>query len=1213
MSWARAFPEFINAMASRSTLFFCSLAAVGLLAVSCADATAPDARPTDTAATAANPQAAASQTLSQPDTASSITTTIPPTPIPIATIQPPPPRIPTPVDNSPAVRISAGNWHACALRIGGTVECWGSNESGQLGNGETESSDFTEVSTVSSAPVQVQGIADASRITAGGAHSCSLHFTGRISCWGRNGQGQLGNGPSSNTADQVLGITDATAIATGIDHTCALHENGQVSCWGRNLSGQLGKGSLSQSPEILQPGRVEGITDAIAITAGQAHTCALHQSGAVSCWGWNSFGQLGNGLSGDRGDIGNPNTGADATTPVRVREIADAVDVKAGNNHTCALHAGGAISCWGNNWAGALGSGQSHDELANSAVPISVIGINDATAISTGAHHTCAVHEEGAISCWGNNFDGQLGNRKNRSDSDSSTPVNALGIDDAIAIAAGERHTCALREAGTISCWGDNEYGQLGSDSGWAYALTPVKAKHIRGAKAITAGSFHNCAVLGNQTISCWGNNLQNQLGTGQLDALAREPWQTLDVVGAIDVEAGDRHTCALHEDGAVSCWGHDNYEQLGRSLLITEPSSRFSSLPVWVSGITNAMAVAAGDSHTCAINLFNVLCWGANSNGQLGNGARGPEDNSLAPTPVSDIRDAGAIAAGARHTCVIHLDGSVSCWGANEYGQLGDGTSFPSAVPVKAEGIIDAVAITAGGQHTCALHQDSSISCWGNNESRQLGNSMSDIESIPSDVPAKVLNINDAIAVSAGGNHTCAVHQDNTVSCWGAVAGGQLGDISLSIADDNFGAAPQKLRVVSDAIDIAAGGMDARAYEGNYTCALHLDGTISCWGDNEEGQLGHDNGYRTSAMPVSVEGIGDANAIAAGFSHSCAVREGGSISCWGSNGYGQLGNDTAFRSALPVPVQGIADAIAVAGSQWGSAYSCALHQSGLVSCWGDNEEGQLGNGTKNRSSVPVQVKGITDAVAIAIGWHHSCVIHQNGSVSCWGGNEEGELGNGTEIGQSVSVQVEGITNATAIAAGGRHTCALLEDGTISCWGNNEAGQLGNSTLLKSSAPARVEEITDAAAIAAGFLHTCALLEDASVSCWGHNFDGELGMPSEDHISVTPLEVEGLTNAADIATGFNHTCALRQSGTITCWGDNQLDQLGDRDLDYTSGVPRAQIEGITDAIGISANGGTHTCAILQDNTITCWGFNSHGQLGHGFAPWLPQKVAGFGG
>ena len=1212
MSWASAIPEFINAMASRSILFFCSLAAVGLLAVSCADATDPDARPTDTATTAANPQAATSQTLSQPDTASSIATTIPPTAIPIATIEPSPPRTPTPIDNSPALSISAGDKHACALREGGTISCWGDNESGQLGSGETESSDFTEGSTGSPTPVQVQGIADARSITAGGAHSCSLHETGRISCWGRNGQGELGNGLSSNTADQVPGITDAIAIATGSDHTCALHENGQVSCWGRNLSGQLGKGSISQSPEILQPGRVEGIADATAITAGQAHTCALHQSGAISCWGWNSLGQLGDGQSGD---IWDANTSADSTTPVRVREIADAVDVKAGNNHTCALHAGGAMSCWGNNWAGTLGSGQNHDELDNSAVPVSVIGINDATAISTGAHHTCAVHEEGAISCWGNNFDGQLGNRNSLSDADSSTPVNALGIDDAIAIAAGERHTCALREAGTISCWGDNEYGQLGVGSGRTYALAPVKAKSITGAKAITAGSFHNCAVLGNNTVSCWGNNLQNQLGTGQLAAFAREPWQTLDVAGAIDVAAGGRHTCALHEDGAVSCWGHDNFEQLGRSLLITEPSTGSSPLPVWVTGITDAVAVAAGGSHTCAL-LFtgNVFCWGANSSRQLGNGQSGTEKVSLSPTPVSDIRDAVIIAAGASHTCVIHRDGSVSCWGANEYGQLGNGTSVPSAVPVKVEGIIDAAAITAGGQHTCALHEDSSVSCWGNNESGQLGNGMSDVELISSGVPTKVLNISDAIAVSAGGNHTCAAHQDNTVSCWGSVEGGQLGYISQSITDDNFRAVPQKLRVVSDAIDIAAGGMDARVYEGGYTCALHLDGTISCWGNNEEGQLGHDNSYRTSTMPVSVEGIGDATAVAAGFLHSCAVHEGGRISCWGDNESGQLGNGTAFGSALPLPVEGIADAIAVATSgHWSSGYSCALHQSGNVSCWGANEEGQLGNGTKSQSTVPVRVEGITDAVAIAIGWDHSCVIHQNGSVSCWGGNEDGQLGNGTETGWSVPVQVEGVTNATSITAGINHTCALHEDGTISCWGNNEAGQLGNSTLLTSSVPARVEKITDATAIAAGFLHTCALLEDASVSCWGHNFNGELGMPSDGQISMTPLEIEGIRNAADIATGFEHTCTLRQSGAITCWGGNQEEQLGGNDFDYTSGFPLAQIEGITDAIGISTNGGAHTCAILQDNTIKCWGFNGGGQLGHGFAPWLPQKVTGFGG
>lgn len=614
-------------------------------------------------------------------------------------------------------------------------------------------------------------------------------------------------------------------------------------------------------------------------------------------------------------------------------------------------------------------------------------------------------------------------------------------------------------------------------------------------------------------------------------------------------------------------------------------------------------MAVAAGERHTCAINLFNVLCWGANGNGQLGNGARGPEDSSLAPTPVSDIRDAVAIAAGESHNCVIRIGGSVSCWGANDYGQLGNGTSVPSAVPVKVEGITDATAITAGNWHTCALHEDGSISCWGANDLDQLGSSISGVEFIFSDAPKKVMNINDAIAVSAGGNYTCAVHRDNTGSCWGFDAPSRTYDNY-----DNSGAVPQKLRGVSDVIDIAAGS--------DHTCALHEDSTISCWGSNEEGQLAMDDSSASSATPVSVEGIGDASAMAAGFLHSCAIHEGGSVSCWGNNGDGQLGNGTVFPSALPVPVQGIADAIAVATSgHWSSGYSCALHQSGSISCWGANEEGQLGNGTKSQSTVPVRVEGITDAIDIATGWDHTCALHRGGTISCWGSNEDGKLGDGTKTGWAVPMQVEGIFNATAIAADSSHSCALHEDGNISCWGSNNFGKLGNRDVVASTVPVPVEGISNVTAIATGTFHTCALLDEGSVSCWGNNSMGQLGSLVDTDTATNwavPVQAEGIADAANIALGSFYTCALHLSGAVSCWGDNQNGQLGNIDFDYTFGFLLARVQEIGDARAISA-GGAHTCAILQDNTITCWGLNAGGQLGHGFAPGFLQKVAGFGG
>ena len=213
--------------------------------------------------------------------------------------------------------------------------------------------------------------------------------------------------------------------------------------------------------------------------------------------------------------------------------------------------------------------------------------------------------------------------------------------------------------------------------------------------------------------------------------------------------------------------------------------------------------------------------------------------------------------------------------------------------------------------------------------------------------------------------------------------------------------------------------------------------------------------------MPIKVAGITDATAIAAGGWHSCALQEAGTISCWGRNRSGQLGNgqstgdfnDDSADSSVPLEVEGIVDATDIAT---GTSHSCALHQDGTISCWGNNGDGQLGNETDTDSQVPVKILGITDATAITAGWGHSCALHEAGTISCWGNNTFGQLGNGQSTSDfnddsadsPVPIKVADIANAEAITTSHFHSCALHQDGTISCWGNNSSGQLGNGNWL---------------------------------------------------------------------------------------------------------------------------------------------------------------------
>jgi alpha-tubulin suppressor-like RCC1 family protein len=350
--------------------------------------------------------------------------------------------------------IAAGGYHTCALAANGTVRCWGDNSSAELGVGTI---------TQRLAPVQVAGLGGGIQaVAAKGAYTCALTSMGAVRCWGDNSHGQLGDGTTiqRRTPVTVTGLgSGVRAIAAANLHTCALTAAGAVLCWGDNRYGQLGDGTTTQR---LTPVAVAGLGSGVnAIAAGGDHACAVTTAGAVFCWGDNIAGQLGDG------------TRAQRDTPVLVSGLGSGVQAIAlGYYHSCALSTGGAVSCWGYNAVGALGDGSTGDANHDRLTPVPVTGLGSGVhGIAAGYEHTCATTAAGAVLCWGWNVRGQLGDNTT---TNRLTPVPVAGLSSGVqALAGGVYHTCALATAGAVYCWGANNAMQLG-DGTTTDRLTPV-------------------------------------------------------------------------------------------------------------------------------------------------------------------------------------------------------------------------------------------------------------------------------------------------------------------------------------------------------------------------------------------------------------------------------------------------------------------------------------------------------------------------------------------------------------------------------------------------------------------------------------------------------------------------------------------------------------------------------------------------------------------
>ncbi|MEA2640475.1 MAG: hypothetical protein QOF51_1869 [Chloroflexota bacterium] len=341
------------------------------------------------------------------------------------------------------------------------------------------------------------------------------------------------------------------------------------------------------------------------------------------------------------------------------------------------------------------------------------------------------------------------------------------------------------------------------------------------------------------------------------------------------------------------------------------------------------------------------------------------------------------AMASRGSHTLALANDRSLWAWGANEEGQLGDGTTIGRSVPTRVPELTRVTQVATGSYHSLALTDDGVVWSWGADVSGQRGDGLSRVE--PSAVPTRVEGLGVVTAIAGGFDHSLALVADGTVWAWGQNGSGQVGDGSVS-----------------------------------------TDGCLC------------------KPLPVQVIGLRGATAVAAGSFHSLALMVDGTVWAWGQNGAGQLGDGTNANHPTPVPVRGLSDVMAIAA---GDSFSLALKSNGTVWAWGYNSSGELGDGTHENRDVPIQVRGLTNVTQIAAGGLHGLALTADGNIWSWGHNGSGQVGDGSIEDRSTPILVPGVPDAIFITGGVTHSLAVTVEGELWAWGANGSGQLGSGSV----------------------------------------------------------------------------------------------------------------------------------------------------------------------
>ncbi len=1119
--------------------------------------------------------------------------------------------------------------------------------------------------TVWQGGAQVLGLSGVTALSAG-KQVLALRSDGTVWAWGNNQYGQLGDASTTDktTPVQVQGISGVMAVAAGLSHSLALKSDGTIWAWGDNQYGQLGYSQLGDgtTQNYWVPVKVDGLTNAVSITAGSTFSVAAMRDGSVWQWG------MMNGLAATTA-WNNPDP-----------NINQIVSVSAGADHVLALRSDGKVWSWGSNAFGQMGDG-----TTSGTGPVAVMNLSGVEQIAGGYQFSVALKADGSVWVWGQNADGQLGN--GATGGYSAVPVQALGLASIITVGAGNQahSVAAIRTDGSVFQWGRYSTNLPQAVSGFSagsfdQANFQPKVEQALGA-LVESAPWQAIGTANGSAILIVGGEYRVDGGSYTGNPGTINAGQAVTVRLTTSASYGQPTTATLTVGGTQRSFTATT------QILDTTPNpfnfqtqanaatnSWISSDTVTVQGITGPapISITGGEyrinagaftSATGAINpgdtvtvremsgvanqivratltignvqaVFDVISAppaGFSTKPMSSTGWSGQfllkDDGTVwqGGAQVLGLSGVTALSAG-KQVLALRSDGTVWAWGNNQYGQLGDASTTDKTTPVQVQGISGVMAVAAGLSHSLALKSDGTIWAWGDNQYGQLGYSqLGDGTTQNYWVPVKVDGLTNAVSITAGSTFSVAAMRDGSVWQWGMM-NGLAATTAWNNPDPN----------INQIVSVSAGA--------DHVLALRSDGKVWSWGSNAFGQMG--DGTTSGTGPVAVMNLSGVEQIAGGYQFSVALKADGSVWVWGQNADGQLGNGaTGGYSAVPVQALGLASIITVgAGNQAHSV--AAIRTDGSVFQWGGGTNlpqpiaglnalrpditpesftlppllGQPRSAWIN--SVPITVRGMTAVTPISItGGQYS--INGAAFTSAPGIIQSGDL---LVVQVQSSSNYDGLSSATVtvgtytttfkvvaqddpvatpvtagLAVGDSHSAVLRPDGGVLTFGYNGNGSLGDGGYLSHSTPGLAAGVSSAKKIAAGKYHTLAIKKDGSLLAWGWNAAGQLGDGTLENSRRDAITVN-LSNVKDVAAGYAHTIALKTDGTVWAWGLNVNGQLGDGQGGPGGSVRFSntpiQVPGLSGIVAIAA-GDRSSYAIDFNGNVTAWGDNTYGQLGIG--------------